>query len=134
MIAMARDRQHLSDDAGPVQNPRLAFIRWQCRARQIAVRNRGGKPDDSIMPQLLFGDLKRPSHGIITIMCRSPEFSVLPELAQLAKSTHDPAIRRENAERFFFGGILSNRRGIFWLASRVVPAGIVACRGLDKQR
>ena len=58
-------------------------------------------PTTRIMPQLLFGDLKRPSHGIITIMCRSPEFSVLPELAQLAKSTHDPAIRRENAERFF---------------------------------
>ena len=104
MIAMGQDRQQLSEDAGPVQSPRLAFIRWQCRARQIAVRNRGGKPDDSIMPQLVFGDLKRPSHGIITIMCRNPEFSVLPELAQIAKSTHDPAIRRESAVRFFSAG------------------------------
>jgi len=80
------------------------FLRWQCRVRQICVREQEGKPDDSMMPAVFLGlgggDDTTSSElfgHIITVMCKSAPYSKVPELKHMVKKTNDPASRRKDA-------------------------------------
>lgn len=80
---------------------RLAFLKWQCRVRQMAMRDNQGRPDEAITPALYLPGQTEPMGHIITLVNKSPGYSVTPELLHMAKSTNDPAQRRDQAIRFF---------------------------------
>ena len=80
---------------------RLAFLKWQCRVRQVAMRDNHGRPDDSITPALFLPGETEPMGHIITLLNKSPGYSVTPELLHMAKKTNDPAQRRDQALQFF---------------------------------
>ena len=61
------------------------FIKFQCRARQMIMRDNFGKPDESIIPKLYLSDQKDPVCRIITLIHKLPEFSLLSELMHIAK-------------------------------------------------
>ena len=82
---------------------RDAFLRWQCRVRQIAMRENGGYPDEAITPMLKLSDNTEPSARLITVLSKSPIHSKISEMRHMVKSTHDPAQRREKAIEFFAG-------------------------------
>jgi hypothetical protein len=76
---------------------KVAFLRWQCRVRQIAMRDRMGRPDDGIMPALTLPGDAEPMGHIITVMSKAHHASKTPELQHLVLRTHDPAERRNKA-------------------------------------
>ena len=78
---------------------RSAFLKWQCRVRQMAMRATGGRPDAAIRPAVVLPDGSAPGR-ITTILLKRPAFSVTPEFRHMASRTHDPAERREAAVRF----------------------------------
>ena len=80
---------------------RKAFLRWQCRVRQMAMRDNFGRPDDGIMPAVHLEGAAEPMGHIITLINKSPGYSVTPELHHMAAKTNDPAQRREQAIRYF---------------------------------
>ncbi len=80
---------------------RKAFLRWQCRVRQTAMRDTDGRPDDSIMPAVFLPGEDAPMGHIITILNKAPGYSVTAELNHMAAKTNDPAQRRDQALRFF---------------------------------
>ena len=80
---------------------RMAFLKWQCRVRQISMRDNHGRPDDGIMPALYLPGEAEPMGHIITLLNKSPGYSVTPELLHMAKKTNDPAQRRDQAIQFF---------------------------------
>jgi len=73
------------------------FLRWQCRTRQMCVREREGRPDDSMMPAVYLPDTEDLFGHIITVMSKRAEYSKVPELQHMVKQTHDPASRRKKA-------------------------------------
>jgi hypothetical protein len=73
------------------------FLRWQCRCRQIAVREAMGRPDDSITPALTLPGEAEPMGHVITVLNRAWTHSRTPELMHLFRQTQDPARRREKA-------------------------------------
>ena len=77
------------------------FLGWQCRIRQIAVRRHDGRPTDGLTPIVSAADENAPVARIVTVLCKRPEYSATMELRHLARRTHDPAERRENALKFF---------------------------------
>lgn len=79
---------------------RLNFLKWQCRVRQLNMRETDGRPDDAIMPAVYLNGAPEPLGHIITLLNKSPGYSVTPELEHMAKKTHDPAQRRESALKF----------------------------------
>lgn len=84
------------------QSPlRKAFLKWQCRARQNAMRDQSGRPDDAITPALFLPGQEQPMGYIITLLNKAPRYSVTPELNHMIAKTNDPAQRREQAIRFF---------------------------------
>jgi len=82
---------------GPPSPLCSAFMKWQCRVRQIAMRDDNGRPDDGITPAVYLPSQDHPLGYIVTILCKSAAHSRTPELQHLFKHTNDPAERREKA-------------------------------------
>jgi hypothetical protein len=82
----------------PVRNQ---FMKWQCRVRQIAMREKMGRPDEAIMPEVTPAGANTPIGHIITVISKSSPHSKTPELQHMFKCTNDPAQRREKALEFF---------------------------------
>jgi hypothetical protein len=83
---------------------RMAFLRWQCRVRQMSMRDNDGRPDDGIMPDVILPGQTEPLGAVITVLNKSPGYSVTPELTHMAAKTNDPAQRRDQAIRFLAAG------------------------------
>ena len=49
---------------------RDAFLGWQCRARQMMMRDHGGKPTDAITPALTLAGEAMPTPGQIDAMLK----------------------------------------------------------------
>ena len=80
---------------------RKAFLRWQCRVRQTAMRDTDGRPDEGIMPAVYLPGEDAPMGHIITILNKAPGYSLTAEMNHMAAKTNDPAQRRDQALRFF---------------------------------
>jgi len=77
-----------------------AFLKWQCHARQIIMRTRDGRPDAAITPAVHLPGQDDPMGHIITLINKTPAYSVTPELSHMARKTNDPAQRRKAALQF----------------------------------
>jgi hypothetical protein len=80
---------------------RDSFLRWQCRVRQIAMREASGRPDDAVTPALTLPGQDAPMGHIITVLSRNWANSRTPELQHLCRATNDPAQRRSKALALF---------------------------------
>lgn len=79
---------------------RTSFLKWQCRVRQIAMRDSEGRPDDAICPTVFLPGETDDFGRIITILNKSPGYSVTPEFEHMIAKTNDPAQRRDQAIQF----------------------------------
>ena len=79
---------------------RLAFLKWQCHVRQLAMRNNDGRPDDAIMPEVFLPGADESMGAVITLLNKAPGYSVTPELQHMAAKTNDPAQIRQTALQF----------------------------------
>ncbi|MEM7188410.1 MAG: hypothetical protein AAF439_02250 [Pseudomonadota bacterium] len=85
----------------PEPNPlRDAFLRWQCRVRQMMMRDDMGRPGDGIMPALTPAGAGGPMGHIITVLNKGPLHSKVPEMRHMATRTQDPGQIRESALKF----------------------------------
>lgn len=102
---------------------RLGFLKWQCRVRQIAMRENDGRPDDGMVPALFLPDETEALGYIITILNKSPGYSVTPELNHMLAKTNDPAQRRDQALRFFSAGYYQNATEFSDILTATFPPG-----------
>lgn len=79
----------------------LEFLNWQCRVRQMAMRDNHGRPDDAVTPAVTLPGQTEPMGHIITVMSKWGANSKTPELKHMVKRTNDPAQRREKALEYF---------------------------------
>ena len=78
---------------------RNRFMRWQCRVRQMAVREEGGRPNDGMVAEVTPAGAAAPLGHVVTVLCKTVADERTDEFRHLAKKTHDPAQRREGALR-----------------------------------
>lgn len=89
----------------PVAHPlRDGFLRWQCRVRQIMMRDDLGRPNDAIMPALTLSGADQPMGQVITVLSKLPAHSVVPEMRHMVQRTPDPAAVREAGLKFLSAG------------------------------
>lgn len=80
---------------------RDSFLRWQCRVRQMAMREDQGRPGNPVTPALTLPGADAPMGHVITVMCRNPGYSLTAEMQHMVRRTNDPASRRESALTLF---------------------------------
>ena len=102
---------------------RGAFLGWQCRVRQMMMRDHGGKPTDGITPALTLAGESEPMGHIITVMSKNPAYSVTPELQHMAKKTNDTAKWREEALKFFSATHYQKAREFSDILTSTFPPG-----------
>ncbi len=102
---------------------RKAFLRWQCRVRQMSMREQDGRPDDAIMPALMLPGQTEPMGHIITVMSKSPGYSVTSELVHMSAKTNDPAQRRDTAIKFLSAGYYQNAVEFSDILTATFPPG-----------
>lgn len=76
---------------------RESFFRWQCRVRQIAMREMQGRPDAGMTASVTLDGEKEPLGDIITLINKAPAYSKTPEFKHMFLQTNDPAQRRDKA-------------------------------------
>ena len=87
---------------GPGNNALMEqFLGWQCRVRQMNMRDHLGRPDDSVMPAVTLAGETEPMGHIVTVFSKWGAHSKVPELKHMVKQTYDPAQRREKALTYF---------------------------------
>lgn len=89
--------------ASPDETIRDHFLNWQCRIRQIAMRQQGGRPAAGMRPQVLLKGGEVLSNGVtIVLVPQAPEESTDFFRFQCQK-THDPAQIYEKGLQFLQG-------------------------------
>ena len=77
------------------------FVGWQCRLRQLAMREGDGRPTEGMRPVV---ELRGRELGRITVVLnRLPEHALLAELRFTVQRTPEPLERWEAAMRLFQG-------------------------------
>lgn len=100
-----------------------AFLKWQCHVRQIAMREREGRPDDAIMPALTLPDAAEPMGHIITVLNKAPAYSQTAEMLHMARKTNDPAQIRDAALRYLSATYYQKHREFSDILTATFPAG-----------
>jgi hypothetical protein len=86
------------DPAG--QAARHEFLGWQCRIRQLSVRQAGGRPTSGMRPTVsLPADGAHPGR-IIVLIRKQASLEVTARFQHMVRRTRDPAERLESALRF----------------------------------
>ncbi len=114
---------------------RTAFLKWQCRVRQIAMREGAGRPDDAVTPTLFLQGRNEAFGRFVTVLNRAPTHSVTPELVHMAARTNDPARRRVAALEYFSASYYQSAARFSDILTATFPPGsIVAARIRKSQK
>ena len=80
------------------------FLGWQCRLRQISVRQEGGRPSEGMCPHVRLAD---EDASRITVLVLPADLEATADRFQhMARRTHDPAERYKAALTFLAAGYL----------------------------
>ncbi len=91
------DRPHLVVLDEAAQALRAHFLGWQCRVRQYAVRQGGGRPTGGMRPRALLTD-PEVDLGPVTVLINQREpHEATSQFRHLARKTHDPVERYNGA-------------------------------------
>ena len=77
---------------------RAAFLGWQCRLRQLSVRNSDGRPSPGMRPEVVVGSDVALGRITVLIVQDAPE-TTTAEFRHMVRRTHDPAERYKAALR-----------------------------------
>ena len=69
---------------------RQQFLIWQCRVRQIAMREGGGRPSEGMRPKILSPDGRTLSEGAIVLLVRSDPAESTGFFQFQVRKNHDP--------------------------------------------
>lgn len=100
-----------------------AFLKWQCHIRQLMMREGQGRPVDGIMPHVILSGEEQPLGQIITILNKSPGYSVTPELVHMNSKTHDPAQKRDQALQYFSATYYQRHKEFSDILTATFPPG-----------
>lgn len=75
---------------------KAAFLGWQCRIREYAIRKARGRPSAGMRPNLIIAE-QTTLGAITTVLNKREPADVITEFQYIVKKTHDPRLRFEAA-------------------------------------
>ena len=79
---------------------RRGFLGWQCRVRQYAMRQGGGRPSEGMRPEVLLAGEEQAAARVIVLIVHSDADEATAQFRHFAMRTHDPAERFKTAMTF----------------------------------
>ncbi len=75
------------------------FLGWQCRIRQLAVRQAGGRPTAGMTPRVVAEDGTEAGR-IVVLIVKADAPDITAQFRHMVRKTHDPAERHDGALKF----------------------------------
>ena len=85
----------------PDTDLRLQFLKWQCRIRQIAMREHQGRPSSGMTPAVLLDDGRELADAIATVFLPSDVREHLAFFKHQVRRTNDPREIRDKGLQLF---------------------------------
>ncbi len=79
------------------------FLGWQCRIRQLAVREQDGRPSEGMRPQVTPAGRDEPLGPITVLMNREDPHETIMQLKHIVRRTADPLVRLEDGMKVLQG-------------------------------
>lgn len=102
-----------------------AFFGWQCRIRQIAMRDGGGRPSEGMRPEISLPEQNRALGQITVLISRRPLDETAALFRHMAKKTQDPKERLDSA--------LKHLQGAYYQRAREFTPALTALFGPESQ-
>ena len=83
---------------------RDGFLSWQCRVRQIAMREEDGRPSAGMRPRITIADGKELSPGVIILIVKDDPYESTEFFRFQVQKTNDPALVRERGLKYLQSG------------------------------
>ncbi len=118
------------------------FLGWQCRIRQLSVREAGGRPTSAMTPRVLLEENGRDLGRIVVLTVKAAPQKVTAQFRHMVRKTHDPAERYSAALKFLAAAYYQRPQefseeltALFGLGSKTATALCAAgrCRLLFEQ-
>ena len=74
---------------------RDSFLGWQCRLRQLAMRQAEGRPTNGMRPEDTVGDDPKPLGQITVLVLKAEPEEITAQFRHMVQKTNDPAERPE---------------------------------------
>lgn len=109
------------------------FLGWQCRLRQMSIRQAGGRPTTGMRPSVYLADAVEPLTTITVLIIKSESEETTAQFRHMVRKTHDPADRYANALKFLAAAYYQ-RAGEFsdWMTALFAPDSTIATKLLEQ--
>lgn len=87
------------------------FLGWQCRIRQLAMREQGGRPSEGMRPLVTLPGQSEPLGQIITVMVKREPHETTTQMQHIVRRTQDPLQRLEDGMKVLQAGYYQQARG-----------------------
>jgi hypothetical protein len=111
---------------------RAEFIGWQCRLRQLAARQDGGRPSTGMRPRVTTVAGAELAAAIVTLISEAEPERATQLFRYQYQKTQDPNERYDNVLEFLQGSYFQQPAGFSdVLTALFAPGSVLACRLLD---
>ncbi len=86
------------------------FLGWQCRIRQIAVRELGGRPSDGMRPMITPAGHEEAEGPFTVLLNRREPHETIMQLKHIVRRTVDPLLRLEDGVKLLQGTFYQKAR------------------------
>jgi len=100
---------------------RVGFLGWQCRLRQWAIREEGGRPSPGMRPDIWLSGVSQSSGQLTVLINKSEAKPVLAQFQHIVLKTHDPENRYSGALLFLGEGRPPSSRTAHCLSRHCQP-------------
>ncbi|MHA1599837.1 MAG: hypothetical protein ACTSW2_03340 [Alphaproteobacteria bacterium] len=80
------------------------FLGWQCRLRQLSVRNAGGRPTSGMRPDVVFAGEERAVAQVTVLIIKADPGEEIDRFRHFYRRTNDPADRHKAAITYLSAG------------------------------
>ena len=80
------------------------FFGWQCRLRQLSVRNAGGRPTSGMRPEVVFAGEARAAVWMTVLIVKADPREAIDRFRHFYRRTNDPADRCSAALAYLAAG------------------------------
>ena len=111
--------------AGGPPDTRLrdGFIGWQCRVRQHAMREYGGRPSPGMRPRVVGVDGAAIARAITVVLVEADPAESIAQFRHIVRRTQDPARRHGDAVTLLSAGYFQKSRSFADAMAALFPAG-----------
>ncbi|MEO1192485.1 MAG: hypothetical protein AAFY02_12055 [Pseudomonadota bacterium] len=106
------------------------FLGWQCRVRQYAMRDQGGRPSDGMRPWVTPAGHAESLGRIVVLLNKQAPQETTAQFQHMVRRTQDPLMRLEDGMKTLQGTFYQKSRGFSDCITALFGPGSQAARTL----